>query len=452
MILDDTIVAVSTPPGAGARAIVRISGPLALEVAGRLTPGQTPPESLGGFCWADRVLTVAPLGELPARVYVFRRPRSYTTQDLVELHVPGSPVVTQAVLAACLEMGCRLAGGGEFTARAFLGGRLSLEQAQAVAGLIDADSERALRLSRAYANGETVNLARRIASGLTETLAGVEASIDLADEGIQPDKPADVADRLEAIARELDQLASRAAAVPPQPLPRVVLAGPPNAGKSSLLNALAGSDRAIVSPAPGTTRDVLDARATIEGRPVLLQDAAGLPAPPEGDVEALLAAQASKDAIAAADVLVLVRAWDQANAGVEQQITSLNPCVPRVRVRSKCDLVSGCDDTGEIATSARTGQGLGDLRRALLQAIDAKPRQDILALLADQRRHAAQAAQAAARARELVAASAQLADKAELVASEIRAALGELEHVCPTAGSLSDEVLSRMFARFCAGK
>jgi tRNA modification GTPase len=501
---DDTIAAISTAAGSAARAIVRASGPDAVAIAGRLfTPAGGSLASLGGFRAADGRVHVPAL-ELPARAYVFRAPRSYTRQDVVELHVPGSAVVASAVLEAFFAAGARAARSGEFTARAFFSGRLDLSAAEAVADVIDAANDAQLRAAMAALGGRVSRLVRGAAEDIAEVLASVEASIDLAEEEIALAAPADLAAELHATARRLRAQADNARAMSDSAeLPRIVLCGRPNVGKSSLLNALSGQDRAIVSAAAGTTRDVLSATLDLDGAPVLLQDAAGLwsgagrhdpqakgtgrpdtgsVAPTGGMASSLAAAadSASRHAVARADVVCFVyNAPDGLTPDDEillAELRSHNPRAPHILVANKSDLLRGgrqlaprphrqpngqptADNRQSapraIAASALTAAGLEELKGAMgdLLHLHASRSGEALGLHDRQRRCILAAAEAAVRAAGLLAAAPTVADVAELAAVELRDALAQLALVSPDCPHIvADDVLGRVFSRFCVGK
>lgn len=483
--LDDTIVAISTAAGSAGRAIVRVSGPDAAALAERVfrivqrhssegSPGGASSlEQLPGFRAVDGIVRLGGI-EVPARAYVFRGPRSYTRQDVIELHVPGPAVLAAAMAEELTAAGARPAGPGEFTARAFFSGRIDLSQAEAVADVIDAADASQLRAAAAALGGQIQRLCQVAADELADVLAGVEAAIDLADEAIELDAPAGLAARLDAQARHLAGLAEQAAHMPETAQrPRVVLAGRPNVGKSSLLNALTGSDRAIVSALAGTTRDVLSAPLNLpRAGTVVLQDAAGF-ARARDSLEAA-ADSAARRAVAAADILLLVSdlsAGDtQADADLLTDLRQVNPRCPLRLVANKCDLV-GTDaarrlaalptsdalagtrtDAGALRTSARTGEGLAELRDWLDECLDVQaPRSgQALALHQRQRRCLVEAAQAAARAAELLAPADTVADVAELAAVELRYSLAQLGQI--SGQVVSEDVLGRIFARFCVGK
>ena len=473
---DDTIVAISTAAGPAARAIVRLSGPDVFRLAGRVfAPADGVLDELGGFrATGGRVRIAGPLSvELPARAYVFRAPRSTTRQDVVELHIPGSPPAAGALLAALVDLGARRAEPGEFTARAFFSGRLDLSAAEAVADVIDAADEAQRRSAVAALGGGVRRLCRQAEEGLAEALATVEASIDLADEDIHLAAPADLAERLAAQAAALRGTAERAADVPdPADRPHVVLAGRPNVGKSSLLNALAGEDRAIVSAMAGTTRDVLSAALELPGcAAVVLLDAAGF-APP-ADALAVATDNAARRAVRRADVVCFVvdaaAGCTAADVELLAEVSAANRRAAVLILANKADLsgAAGAEaalsalrtaaprEAACLATSALTGRGLDDVRRALAERLHlaAERPGESLGLHDRQKRRLLTAAEAAARAADLLAAAGEVADVAELAAVELRAALAELAAISPeAAGSIDEDVLARIFARFCVGK
>ena len=224
---DDTIVAVSTPAGLAARAIVRLSGPCAAALAGGVfQPQGASLAEAAPFRVVDGVVHAGPV-ELPGRAYVFRAPRSYTRQDVIELHIPGSPAAAAAVAAELVDAGARPAEPGEFTARAFLAGRIYLSAAEAVADVIDAADDAHLRSAMAALGGAVHRLCSRAADRLAEELALVESAIDLADEDIELDSPARTAERLTDLADELIRTAERATDMPESASQRISFVSDP---------------------------------------------------------------------------------------------------------------------------------------------------------------------------------------------------------------------------------
>jgi tRNA modification GTPase len=387
---------------------------------------------------------------------------------VVELHIPGSPAAATALRDQLVQAGARRAQAGEFTARAFFSGRLDLSAAQAVADIIDAADDSQLRLAMVTLGGRVAKLCAAAAGKLADVLATTEASIDLAEEQIELDSPTALSARLTELAAELEKLATQAAQMPEQAhRPHVVLCGLPNAGKSSLLNELAGVDRAIVSPVAGTTRDVLSTEIFLSGSGVVLQDAAGL-----GNVDdpfAQAASGAARAAIAAADVLLLVVDVSQgqdlaAVTALAKSIAAMNPRAPMVLLANKIDLLNEneatlamhalAEKTGSpaLGTSAVTGQGLQEFRQELANRLQLNAFRggDSLGLHQWQRQCFVQAARAAHRAGTLLSGSAQVADQAELVAIELREALAQLGQI--SGQIVNEDILGRIFARFCVGK
>jgi tRNA modification GTPase len=461
---DDTIAAISSPAGPGGRAIVRLSGDDAAALAAAVFHATPAISDLPGFRSVDGLIVAGEL-TLPGRAYVFRGPRSYTRQDVVELHLPGSPAAATRVLAALLAAGARSAEAGEFTARAFFAGRIDLSAAQAVADIIDAADTAQLRSAMATLQGQVHQLCVGLAQRVTSELALVEASIDMAEESLAFDTPAAVAERLATVADDIRAAADRAEEIPEAThQPTVVLAGPPNAGKSSLLNALTGEDRAIVSALAGTTRDVLSAPLDLAGVTVNLTDAAGLGA--TSDPLAGQADSAARQAARAADVLCLVIDLPEMHLALandlRDELASLNPAAPLVVLANKIDQVSPPADalaalarqfdTTPLATSATTGDGLDALRSHLTELLHVTTTRsgEAMGLHHRQKLNLLAAADAAALASERLATCDDLADGAEIVALDLRDALAQLGAI--SGEVVTDDVLAEIFGRFCVGK
>ncbi|MFA6132915.1 MAG: GTPase [Phycisphaerae bacterium] len=467
----DTIVAISSAAGLAARAIVRLSGPAALSLACQVFhPSGASLLDSPGFRRREGVIDLGSRDiSLPARAYVFRAPRSYTRQDLVEFHIPGSPIAASALTAALIELGARAAGAGEFTARAFFSGRIDLSQAEAVADVIDAADEAQLRSAVWALGGQVRRLCSQAAAKLTDALATVEASIDLEEEGIVLESPAALAGRLKAQAGHLRQIAQQAGDMPDRAsCPHVTIVGRPNVGKSSLLNALSGTDRAIVSALAGTTRDVLSAPLHLQGGSVTLQDAAGFGQVTDSIARA--ADRAARAAIAASDAIIFLCDISADSFGPDAsllaEVRTHNGRCPLIAAANKCDLLdaealrqrvaqlAALPGNGDavLAVSAASGQGLAELKAALAERLrlSAERSGSALGLPQRQKRCLREAAAVVDAAADSLAAVASLAQRAELVAIDLRSALAQLGLI--SGQVVTEDVLGRIFERFCVGK
>jgi tRNA modification GTPase len=443
MIPGDTIVAISSAVGAGARMIVRASGPAAGRLASDIWERSLP----GGGHAACGTLALANLQVPGCWLYLFRSPRSYTGEDLVEFHIPASPLLARMLLDDLIARGARPADAGEFTARAYFNGRLDLTEAEGVAAMIAASGEQELRAARQLLAGELARRLRPASDLVAETLALVEAGIDFADEGVTFLSAADVTGRIahvDAMLRELLESSSRFERMAHEP--RIVLVGRPNAGKSTLLNALAGHERAVTSPVAGTTRDVLTAEVALPRGIVKLTDVAGLGEEGRDDATpADVIRQMREHALRAAEtaeVLVLVRDITDLRPDLEPL-----PRAPDLIVEAKADLQPSV--AGTFAVSARTGANLEMLRRELDRLAFGTPASESGSTsLALNARHV----QAISEARAALArAQAHVADEAaELIALELREALDAVGGVVGVV--TPDDVLGRVFSAFCIGK
>jgi tRNA modification GTPase len=462
---DDPIVAIATAPGRGAVGIVRVSGRALAPLAQALTGRDLTPRVAHYGPWRDA--QGAPIDH--GLALFFQAPHSYTGEDVLELQAHGGPVVLQLLLARCLEAAAqtdahgqalaphlRLAQPGEFTLRAFLNGKLDLAQAEAVADLIDADTEAAARSAARSMAGVFSSEVEALAQRLTALRTLVEATLDFPDEEIDFLERADARGRLRAIADELAQVLDRTrqGALLREGM-TVVLAGQPNVGKSSLLNALAGAELAIVTPIPGTTRDRIGQTIQIEGVPVHVVDTAGLREQDatHDEVERIGIAR-SWGEIERADAVVflhdLTRLGQPEYEAAERAVAARLGDTARVlHAYNKRDATEAAPaPAGGLALSARTGDGVQALRRTLLERAGwhATPQGVYIA----RTRHV----QALQRTRTHVAAAQALAGQGDaaldLLAEELRLAhhaLGEI------TGRLSaDQLLGEIFGRFCIGK
>ncbi len=365
---NDTIAAVSSPPGPAPRGIVRLSGPrawaIAIEGFEPATPWPPPryPELRAGDL---KVAGLRPL--LPVHLALWPAPRTYTGQELAEVHMVGSPPLMGLVLAHFLAAGARHAEPGEFTLRAFLSGRIDLTRAEAVLGVIEADSPARLDAALDQLAGGLSRPLLALRDHLLDVVAHLEADLDFADEpDVDPIGRAVLAGELEDAAGELAALARQLHDRDrPDGRLRVVLVGPPNAGKSRLFNALAGQDRAIVSPQAGTTRDYLTAPCDCGGLIVELVDTAGIETTDAGDAVAAMAQSHRARQADRSDLLLdcWPAAWGARPAAD-------GPGGPTIFVRTRCDEPAhGTPSSPEIPTSAATGAGLDALRAAIAQAL-----------------------------------------------------------------------------------
>jgi tRNA modification GTPase len=435
----DTIAAIATPAGRGGIGVVRLSGPRVPEFATVLI-GRLPEPRMATFC-AFRNAQGEPLDEGIA--LYFPAPRSYTGEPVLELQGHGGPVVLQALLSLCLDLGARLAEPGEFTRRAFLEGKLDLAQAEAVADLIDAASREAARSAMRSLSGEFSMLVTGLAAQLVELRALIEAMLDFPEEELDALHRDDAASRLVTIRSMLEQLLakSRQGSLLREGL-HVVLAGRPNVGKSSLLNRLAGEERAIVTPVAGTTRDALREPMQIEGVPLVIVDTAGLRA--SSDIVERMGMERTQRELEQADVVLVVH--EAAASWTPPE--GLPDGAARIDVYNKIDLVPGFRAPAgrwpAVEVSAKTGAGLDALRRAILDAAGWVSTGESVYLARERHLRAFESARA-----HLQNAAEQL-NQLELFAEELRLAHRELAAV--TGDFTADDLLGEIFARFCIGK
>jgi tRNA modification GTPase len=439
----ETIAAVATPAGRGGIGIVRVSGPLSVEVA-RAVSGRVPEPREATFA-RFRAADGAPIDEGIA--LFFRAPHSYTGEDILELQGHGGPMVMRELLRRCVALGARVAEPGEFTRRAFLNGRMDLAQAESVADLIDAASGEAARSAARSLAGEFSARIRALADALMQLRMHVEACIDFPEEEIDASDRAAQARSLEGIRASLEELLAEArqGAVLREGLV-VVLAGRPNVGKSSLLNRLAGEDVAIVTPLAGTTRDYVRASIALEGVPIHLVDTAGL-RDTEDEVERI-GVERSWRAIESAGAALFIEDAQGSTREDEALRRRMPPGTPAVRVVNKIDLTGHAatregEGDATIFLSAKTGDGVDLLRRWLLDAAGWKPHGEGIFMARERHLRALEEARVA-----LGAAASQ--QPFEITAEELRIAHLALGRI---VGEVSaDDLLGEIFARFCIGK
>ena len=456
--MTDTIVAAATAPGRGGIAIVRVSGPAVPRIGHGLL-GKLPPERVA-ITAQFRTAGGEPIDH--GLALYFPAPHSYTGEHVLELHGHGSPVLIEALIRRVLELGARRAQPGEFTQRAYLNAKLDLAQAEAVADLIDAASDAAARAALRSLEGEFSQRVLSLRQSLSELRSDVEAAIDFADEPIDVLSDQSLKARLEAAMHALAalQAAGRQGRLLTEGM-TVVIAGRPNAGKSSLLNRLAGHEAAIVTAIPGTTRDLLRERIVVDGMPLQVLDTAGLRA--AGDVIEAEGIRRARGAMARADrvLFVIDAAADPLGAAYLEERSLLPPDVAVTVVFNKIDLAGHGSDAGQlppvttaapgsppvIRVSALSGEGFDALAAHLTQCVGFEP--GSAGALSARARHLEALSQVEGclkqAARQLSAGNAP-----ELVAEELKRAqqaLGEIVGVDST-----EELLGRIFARFCIGK
>ena len=442
----DTIAAIATPGGRGGIGIVRISGPDSARIGAALC-GSAPEPRTARYCrFRDASGRTLDRGI----VLYFRAPASYTGEDVLELHGHGGRVVMNMLLASALELGARPARPGEFTERAFLNGRLDLLQAEAVADLIDSASETAARSALRSLEGGFSQRIAPLVSALTDLRAELEAELDFPDEGLEQAAATRARRAIAALLAQVDLLitSARGGRVLREGV-RVIIAGQPNAGKSSLMNRLLETERAIVAAEPGTTRDTLEEDIEVGGIRMNVVDTAGIRETTHA-VEAE-GVRRSLAAIAGADVVVIVTApgSDETGAGTARHVPEGRA---RILVRNKIDLcgeaagVERGDGQITVRLSAKTGAGVDLLVEALLEFAGQDAGED--AILARARHLEALEKARAAAGRALALAS--NGGAAELIAEELRQAQHQLGMI--TGAVSADDLLGEIFSRFCIGK
>jgi len=433
----DTIAAVATPAGKGGIGVVRVSGPQVPGIA-RAILGSVP---------GPRHATFASFRDAQGEridqgiALYYPAPHSYTGEPVLELQGHGGPVVMQHLLRACLDAGARLAEPGEFTRRAFLEGKLDLAQAEAVADLIDAASREAARSALRSLSGDFSAAVRALLAELIELRALTEAMLDFPEEEVDRLHRDDAAARLAAVRGALEAVLvkSRQGSLLRAGI-HAVLAGAPNVGKSSLLNRLAGEERAIVTPVPGTTRDSLREPIELDGVPLVLVDTAGMRE--SGDEVERRGMERTQLELSRADlVLAVVEA-----GAAEPPIASVagDAAAARIVVYNKIDLAPGfVAPPGAVAVSAKTGEGLDRLRKSILEAAGWSATGEGVFLARERHLRALERARA-----HLQAAGEQRAW--EFFAEDLRLAQDALASI--TGKFSSDDLLGEIFTRFCIGK
>lgn len=446
----DTIAAQATAAGEGGVAIVRVSGADCRRIISRVFRAKN------GKPLENRVLTygyVMEDGDVAdeAMAVLMRAPHSYTREDVAEIHCHGSQALVGKILRLLMAAGARMAEPGEFTYRAFLNGRIDLAQAEGVMRMICAGSERAMRSAVRQMEGGVSAFVRTAREEITSLLAAMAAAIDFPDEVEETQTAREVTAACKAIAAKLAAACdARAGRIEDEGL-RVVLCGRPNAGKSSLLNALLGGERAIVTDIPGTTRDTLTEAVQIGGVRVLLTDTAGLRE--TGDAVERIGVERAKKALAEADVRALV--LDRASPLTEEDKAALFGLAPQMIVLSKGDLAqrltaadvrAAFGDVPMVTVCATRGEGMEALRDALTAFV---PADGAESSALSQVRHV----EAAGRARAALCDAVTAIEDGmplDVAAVDLSAALDALGEI--TGETMSERVIDEVFAKFCVGK
>jgi tRNA modification GTPase len=435
MTLDDTIVALASAPGPGARAIVRLSGPDASRTVTAVF--EKVPESRGLAHGDLRLPGVH--SPLPAMVLSMPGPHSYTGQDCIEIHTVSSPPLVDLLITTLLDAGARAARPGEFTMRAFLAGKKDLTQAEAVRAVIDAETDAELKPALAQLAGGVTLPLHGLRNDLLNLLADIEAALDFSEEDIQFVNKRDMLLRLSAgmahftnLKKQLDERS-----VSNRPF-RVALVGAPNAGKSSLFNALAGVSAAIVSPVPGTTRDYVTRTVSLQGLNIELIDTAGWQSA-TNEIEDQ-AQRLGRDQATQADLIL----WCVETTAWRAERRQPPDDVDATTVLTKSDLLH--IETEHPITSAKMGQGISELRKMVADNAKAARSNSLAPSLSRCRHHVEKGLKHLRAAHHIVL----FDEPAELLALELRLALDQLGEM--VGAIYTDDLLDRIFSRFCIGK
>jgi tRNA modification GTPase len=471
----DTIAAISTPPGRGGIGIVRLSGPQSASIAAQLVRLRQPLEhacarladvldASGSSPDLDPKAASDPVRIDEALVTFFAAPHSYTTEDLVEIAAHGSPVVLDLLLRRALSLGARLAGPGEFTQRAFLSGRLDLTQAEAVRDLIEAQTLTQARQAASQMGGALSRRVQPVKQALVELIAQLEAGIDFAEDDVEVTQQDEIARRIDALTPPLRVLeASFARGRIVHDGLTLAIVGRPNVGKSSLFNRLAERDRAIVTASPGTTRDTVSERISLDGIPLELVDTAGLRQDPgtglgtdlREDLEEAeqLGIHRSREALADAALALVVLDATQPLNDEERGLLAALQGRPALLALNKCDLVPAsnlaaeCAGLPTLATSALTGEGIPALRERIL-ALATGGASSEPGMLTSLRHHQAISCAISALADAALANSTSIPH--EMILLDLYRALWALDSL--TGQTTPDDILNLIFSTFCIGK
>ena len=456
MHLDDTIVAIATPPGRGGIGVARLAGPDARKIAApmlRLRHELEPQRAVFGE------LIEPATGERLDEVVVtfFQKPHSYTTDDIIEISAHGAPVILRRIVELALAAGARLAEPGEFTMRAFLNGRIDLTQAEAVRDLIDSQTLFQAKVAAQQLEGALSNRVKPIKQKLVELIALLEAGVDFAEDDVAVMPGQQILARIAEIRAPLEELAHSFAygKVVHEGL-SLAIVGRPNVGKSSLFNRLVERERAIVTATPGTTRDLVSETVSLGGIPVRLTDTAGLRA--ASDEAETIGVRKSYEALAEADVVLLVTECSTnggSSAREDERLLQLIGERPHLVVGNKSDLAAA---TGHqppatshcsLRTSALTGEGIEDLRSEILRCVGSENgAQQESGMLTNLRQQ--QLVRQSLAALEAATAAVHNSIPHEMLLLDLYNALRALDSL--TGATTTDDILNLIFSSFCIGK
>lgn len=464
----DTIVAISTPPGSGAIGIVRMSGPGSRRVLSNMwISNQNPVENfITHRLYYGKISTRESAGMTPESeknniidnvlAVWMGAPHSYTGEDVVEIHCHGGSIPTRLILRSALLSGARMAEPGEFTRRAFMNGKLDLAQAEAVADMICATSEKALKMANEQMAGRLSRSVHEMLDIMKEAKALIEASIDFPEEeGLYLDND-EIKDKLSIVRKDVTALLStygKGRLI--HDGVKVVIVGKPNVGKSSILNALLGEDRAIVHHSAGTTRDTIEEKLEIGGVLFSITDTAGI-RNTSCELERL-GIEKAKGRISSADIALVVIDASERTGDDDSAIINETEGLRRIIALNKSDLVRSCDhrnlklgnDAMKISTSAVTGEGIDKLRDALLMCVDKNVPGESEGPVITSLRHK-DALEEALYALDKALGTIDVGESAEFTAEHVQAAVNALMKI--TGEITTDDVLNEIFSRFCIGK
>ena len=440
----NTIVALSTPRGRGALAVIRLSGPDAIAIAQRIGLSEVEDRKA-----ALTTLTRPKDKEILDQVLLtcFRAPHSLTGEDVVEISCHGSPVVVRSIIDVTLELGAVLAGPGEFTLRALSNGKINLAQAEAIRDVIAAQTDAAVKQASRQLNGELSVALGPFKEKLVEAIVVLESALEFVEDDLPAVRVQEIESELAAVSAGVERLARTfAAGRLLQEGIKVTITGCPNVGKSSLFNSLIERERAIVTDIPGTTRDTLTEAIDLEGIPVILTDTAGLRETTDG-IETL-GMERTRRAMGDSDLVLVVLDGSTELGPSDHDLLGQTEQTQRLVVRNKSDLPSFAASSGCINVSARTGDGLTTLRSAILASVHNNGVEDGSLLITNARHYDL----LCGTQRELETARAALREghSEELVLAPLHNALRFLGQI--TGETTTEDILSEIFATFCIGK